>query len=86
LPIKITEAYGITSYQITSLELAEETIKQAFSDKRLAFINVIRLGLATVVNPKLVVYRPIEDMSPHLEREELKDIMFIDLVEEIDVP
>ncbi|MDF2858594.1 MAG: thiamine pyrophosphate-dependent enzyme possible carboligase or decarboxylase [Neobacillus sp.] len=83
--IKIAEAYGIASYEITSLDLAEKTIAKAFSDNRPAFINV-RLELATVVNPKLVVNRPIEDMSPHLERDELKDIMLIELVEEINVP
>ena len=40
----------------------------------------------TCVNPKLVVNRPIEDMSPHLEREELAKEMLIDLVDEGEVP
>jgi acetolactate synthase-1/2/3 large subunit len=38
------------------------------------------------VNPKLVVNRPIEDMSPHLDRGELADAMLIDLVDEGEVP
>lgn len=83
--IKIAEAYGIDSYEITLLESAGKTIEQAFSDNRPAFINV-KLELATVVNPKLVVNRPIEDMYPHLDREELGELMEIDLVEEIAVP
>jgi acetolactate synthase-1/2/3 large subunit len=83
--IKIAEAYGIDSYEITSLESAGKTIEQAFSDNRPAFIN-IKLELATVVSPKLVVNRPIEDMYPHLDREELGELMEIALVEEIDVP
>ncbi|WP_312420610.1 thiamine pyrophosphate-binding protein [Anaerospora hongkongensis] len=83
--IKIAEAYGIDSYEITSLESAGKTIEQAFSDNRPAFINV-KLELATVVNPKLVVNRPIEDMYPHLDRAELGELMEIDLVEEIAVP
>ncbi|MCL6611112.1 MAG: hypothetical protein K6T66_06190 [Peptococcaceae bacterium] len=41
-----------------------------------------RLDQTTCVNPKLVVNRPIEDMSPHLDREELKNIMIIDVVKE----
>jgi hypothetical protein len=40
----------------------------------------------TCVNPKLVVSCPIEDMSPHLEREALASEMLIDLVDEEDVP
>jgi len=83
--IKIAEAYGIKSYEITSLESADEIITQAFNEKGPVFINVV-LELLTVVNPKLVVNRPIEDMSPHLEREELKEMMIIDLVEEMEVP
>lgn len=83
--MKIAEAYGIDSYEITSLESGEKVIEQAFSDRRPAFINV-RLELATVVTPKLVVNRPIEDMFPQLEREELQEMMIIDLVEEMDIP
>jgi acetolactate synthase-1/2/3 large subunit len=84
--VKIAKAYGIPSYEITSLdESGKKTLEQAFSDNRSAFINV-KLELATVVNPKLVVNRPIEDMSPHLDREELKKMMLIELVDEIEVP
>lgn len=50
-----------------------------------AFVE-IRLELLTCVNPKLVVNRPIEDMSPYLEREELAKEMLIDLVDEGEVP
>lgn len=46
----------------------------------------VTLELATSVNPKLVVNRPIEDMSPYLERDELAKEMLIELVEEKDVP
>lgn len=46
----------------------------------------VTLELATSVNPKLVVNRPIEDMSPYLDRDELAKEMLIELVEEKDVP
>lgn len=83
--MKVAEAYGIPFYAIASLESAEEVVEQVFKDNQPAFINVA-LELTTVLNPKLVVNRPIEDMSPHLDRKELKNMMLIDLVEEMDVP
>ncbi len=83
--IKIAEAYGIAAYEITSFETASTIIKQVFKESGPVFVNV-QLELATVINPKLVVNRPIEDMSPHLDRKELKVMMLIDLVEEMEVP
>lgn len=82
---KIAAAYGITSYAIESLEDAEHLLYEILSIDGPVLVDV-RLTLATNVNPKLVVNRPIEDMSPHLEREELERIMLIDLAEEQDIP
>ncbi len=83
--IRIAEAYGITAYQVGALEEAEKVIEHAFGDNKPVFINVA-LELATMVNPKLVVNRPIEDMSPFLDREELEEMMIIDVVAEMDIP
>jgi acetolactate synthase-1/2/3 large subunit len=47
------------------------------------FVNVI-LEQGTCVNPKLVVNKPIEDMSPELDREELAREMIIALVDDED--
>ena len=80
---KIAEAYGIPSFSITEMEQADDTIRKALTGEGPAFVEV-KLSQATQVNPKLVVNRPIEDMSPHLDRKELKDIMLIDLAEEKD--
>ncbi|WP_152395463.1 thiamine pyrophosphate-binding protein [Paenibacillus guangzhouensis] len=80
----IFEAYGIPSYQVRSLS-ETATIEQFFAEEGPAFIEVM-LQKNTEVQPKLVVNRPIEDMSPHLDREELKEVMLIDLVEEMEVP
>lgn len=83
--VKIAEAYGIPSFVIDSISGADEIIARALQIEGPAFVEV-KLEQATCVNPKLVVNRPIEDMSPHLERDELAREMLIDLVEVEDVP
>jgi len=83
--LKIAEAYGIPAYSIATMEGADEIIDRALQQEGPAFINVV-LEQTTCVNPKLVVNRPIEDMSPHLDREELQKIMLIELSEEKEVP
>jgi acetolactate synthase-1/2/3 large subunit len=81
----IATAYGVPAYHITKSTEVTEVLKKVLDSEGPSFINV-SLIQDTAVNPKLVVNRPIEDMSPHLEREELKEIMLIDLVEEMEVP
>jgi acetolactate synthase I/II/III large subunit len=83
--LKIAEAYRVPSFVITSLDGAGEIIGRALRLDGPAFVEV-KLEQTTCVNPKLVVNRPIEDMSPHLEREELAKEMLIDLVDEGEVP
>ena len=80
---KIAEAYGIPSFEIATMDCAEDIINKALSGRGPAFVEV-KLSKDTQVNPKLVVNRPIEDMSPYLDRKELHDIMLIDLAEEKD--
>jgi acetolactate synthase-1/2/3 large subunit len=83
--VKIAEAYGVPSFTITTLDGAGEIIDRALQIDGPAFID-IKLEQTTCVNPKLVVNRPIEDMSPHLERDKLASEMLIDLVDEGEVP
>jgi acetolactate synthase-1/2/3 large subunit len=83
--VKIAKAYGLSEYTITSLNDSEAIIDQALSGDAPVFVDV-KLEQTTCVDPKLVVNRPIEDMSPHLDREELKKIMLIDLTDEQDIP
>jgi acetolactate synthase-1/2/3 large subunit len=78
---KIAEAYGIPFIRIASSIDAKKHLKDALHKDGPAFIEVM-LDRGTCVNPKLVVNRPIEDMSPHLERDELASEMLIELVEE----
>ncbi|HEY6871438.1 MAG TPA: thiamine pyrophosphate-binding protein [Geobacteraceae bacterium] len=83
--VRIAEAYGVPSFVISSPDGAGEIIARALQVDGPAFVDV-KLEQTTCVNPKLVVNRPIEDMSPHLEREELAKEMLIDLVDEGEVP
>ncbi|KRE75414.1 thiamine pyrophosphate-binding protein [Paenibacillus sp. Soil750] len=83
--VEIARAYGIVAYNVNNMEEAKEIIPNVMSTTGPVFVEV-KLEKDTAVNPKLVVNRPIEDMYPHLEREELKEIMLIDLVEEMEVP
>jgi acetolactate synthase-1/2/3 large subunit len=83
--VKIAAAYGVPSFVIDSLSAADEILVQALQMAGPVFVEV-KLEQTTCVNPKLVVNRPIEDMSPHLDREELAREMLIELVDEGEVP
>lgn len=82
---RIAEAYGIATFTISDTAEVEETLDRVMALVGPVFVNVL-LEQGSCVNPKLVVNRPIEDMSPHLEREELSREMLIDLVDEGEVP
>jgi acetolactate synthase I/II/III large subunit len=83
--VKVAEAYGFPAFSISTPETVESVLDQAFAVEGPVFVEV-KLELDTCVNPKLVVNRPIEDMSPHLDREELAEAMLIELVDEGVVP
>ncbi|MRN54376.1 thiamine pyrophosphate-binding protein [Paenibacillus monticola] len=82
--IDIANAYKIPSFQMNSMKDVQQ-LDLFLNTEGPAFIEV-RLEKKTEVQPKLVVNRPIEDMYPYLDREELKRIMLIDLVDEMDIP
>lgn len=82
--INIVRAYAIPVFQMKSMDEIEQ-MEQFLNIDGPAFIEVI-LEKKTEVHPKLVVNRPIEDMYPYLDREELKNIMLVDLVDEMDIP
>lgn len=83
--VAIAAAYGIPAFSIETPDQVADVINRALALAGPVFVEV-KLEQTTCVNPKLVVNRPIEDMSPHLEREELAREMLIDLVEEGDAP
>ncbi|MNC19754.1 Acetolactate synthase large subunit [compost metagenome] len=82
--IDISRAYRIPAFAMHSMEDKEELDRFLTTDGP-ALLEVI-LERKTEVHPKLVVNRPIEDMYPYLDRDELQEIMLIDLVEEMDIP
>lgn len=82
--IDIVKAYAIPAYQMNTMDEVHQ-LEQFLNTAGPAFIEV-KLEKKTEVHPKLVVNRPIEDMYPYLDREELKRIMLIDLVDEMDLP
>jgi acetolactate synthase-1/2/3 large subunit len=82
---RIAEAFGIGALRIGRSEEIEKILEEGLNFEGPVVMDVT-LDRDTSVNPKLVVNRPIEDMSPHLDRNELRDQMLIGLVEEKDVP
>ncbi|HBC91816.1 MAG TPA: acetolactate synthase [Pelotomaculum sp.] len=82
---EVATAFGIPSYINISPIYSRKIIETVLKTNGPSFVDV-KLDQNTCVNPKLVVNRPIEDMSPHLARKELKKIMLIDLIDEMEVP
>jgi acetolactate synthase-1/2/3 large subunit len=78
---KVADAYGIPYIRIISSVDAEKYLKEALHKDGPVFIEVM-LDQSTNVNPKLVVNRPIEDMSPHIQKRDLENDMLIDLIKD----
>jgi acetolactate synthase-1/2/3 large subunit len=78
---KLADAYGIPSFTLSTLNDADALIKNVLGMNGPVLVN-IHLEQKTTVNPKLEFNRPSEDMLPLLDRNELKRIMLIDLVDE----
>lgn len=79
--ISIASAYGFTTYNINTREDAIKIIQETLITNEPVLVN-IELEQDTTVDPKLLVNKPLEDMSPLLNREELKKLMLIDLIRE----
>ncbi|MBU2530926.1 MAG: thiamine pyrophosphate-binding protein, partial [Elusimicrobia bacterium] len=73
---KIALAYGFAYHEIKSMKEVDKIIKKVFQ-MNVPVIVDIKLGMETSVAPKLLMNRPIEDMSPFLDRKELKEQMII---------
>jgi acetolactate synthase-1/2/3 large subunit len=82
---RIAEAYGLPAFTIDNPAGGAEVIERVMAMPGPVFVNVI-LDRSSCVNPKLVVNKPIEDMSPELDRDELAREMIIELVDEGKVP
>lgn len=73
---KIIEAYGVRGTVVRAMAQADGALRAALASKGPALVEV-KLTPETAVEPKLVVNRPIEDMSPHMPRKRLQQAMII---------
>jgi acetolactate synthase-1/2/3 large subunit len=81
---KIAEAYDFKAFTIQTTDEMESVIAEAFQCEGPVFVDV-KLEQNTQVNPKLIVNKPIEDMYPFINRDELKKVMIIPTIDD-DIP
>jgi acetolactate synthase I/II/III large subunit len=75
---KIAKAYGITTCEINNNNEIEKKLKYVLNSKKPILCDV-RINSDSKVNPKITSGKPIHDMSPFLERNEiLKNMKFDD--------
>lgn len=72
---KIGEAYGIKSHQASVILDIENIIKKSMQNDECEIIDIQIEGKEMAVTPLLDYSRPFEDMSPYLDRDELKEQM-----------
>ena len=72
---KVGESYGIKSYQVSNKDEVETIIKNSMNNDACEVIEIQLTGKSMAVIPLLDYTRPYEDMSPHLDREELAEQM-----------
>jgi acetolactate synthase-1/2/3 large subunit len=80
--VAISKAYGIDSKLITDMGALEKELEIIFSTDKPELINIELPVQMTTVEPKLIVNKPIEDMHPFLDKEELHSLMIIKPLEE----
>ena len=80
--VSIAKAYGINARDIDDINDIDETLKDIFSTNEPELINIVLDENMTSVEPKLIVDKPIEDMYPFLDKEELKKLMIIKLLKD----
>ena len=79
---KIGNAYDINSCTVTNIEDIYSTIKEALNNNLPELIDIQLVESLTTVEPKLIVNKPIEDMYPFLDRDELHEEMIIKPLDE----
>jgi len=80
--VAISKAYGIDSKFIADMNTLEQELEIIFSTDKPELINIELPVQMTTVEPKLIVNKPIEDMHPFIEKEELYSLMIIKPLEE----
>jgi acetolactate synthase-1/2/3 large subunit len=80
--VAVASAYGIESKIITDIDNIDKELKSIFSTNKPELINVVLPVKMTTVEPKLIINKPIEDMHPFIDKEELKKLMVIKLLKD----
>lgn len=78
----IGEAYGIKSHEVSDKDEIEYRIKQILQNDACELIDIHLSDSKHLVEPRLAGNRPMEDMSPFLDREEFKKQMIIKPLDE----
>ncbi len=73
----IAEAYGIKSHTVSEMNEIETIIKNSLSNDECELIDIHLGENKHLVEPRLAGNKPMEDMAPFLEREELESHMII---------
>jgi len=77
----IAEAYGIRSHAVSEMSEIETVIKSSLENDECELIDIHLSDNKQLVEPRLAGNRPMEDMAPFLEREELENHMVIKPIE-----
>ena len=80
--VEIAKAYGLLSRSIFDMNNLDKELEEIFSTNAPELINIILDESMTTVEPKLIVNKPIEDMYPFIDKDELKKLMIIKPLEE----
>jgi acetolactate synthase I/II/III large subunit len=78
---KIAQAYGIQAWRVEKPEEVTESIERALSHSGPVLVDVW-IDQEQKLNPKLEFGRPIEDMTPYIERAEFKKTMIVPILPE----
>lgn len=77
----VADAYGLATFTVQSIDEAQDVIDKALATPGPVLVDV-RINPEQKLNPKLEFGRPIEDMAPYLDRDELKETMVVPLLPE----
>lgn len=75
-------AYGIKSHEVSDMDEIENIIKISLQNDECELIDIHLSDSKHLVEPRLVGNRPMEDMTPYLDREEFKQQMVIKPLDE----
>ncbi len=78
----VAEAYGIKSYTVSKMSEIEAIIKTSLSNDECELIDIHLSDNKHLVEPRLAGNKPMEDMAPFLEKDELESHMVIKLLED----